>query len=217
MVQKISRELFALVSESEGSNCFLLKGSRIAALIDPGTASNREQLLGLLKSAGLRQEDIRLILHTHGHADHFGADFLFPRAEVVMHKSDALAVNSRDADVSCSSFFLGVQFPEIKKFLSGKQIIDLGGIKLRVIETPGHTRGSVCFFEEKQGWLFSGDTLFVAGSGRADLPGGDAEALAESLFRLQKLKIALLLPGHGGILRGAEKNRQNVDLALSEM
>ena len=217
MIRKTSNSLFALISASEGSNCYLLLGKKQAALIDPGTASNREELLALLKKAGIAPEKISLILHTHGHADHFGADFLFPKAAVAMGKSDALSVNRKDIGVTCSHFFLGIQFPKVSKFLSDSEKIDLGGITLKVIESPGHTAGGVCFFEEKEGWLFSGDTLFSGGVGRVDLPGGDSERLRESLFRLQKLRVKLLLPGHGWLVEGENCNKRNLIAALESV
>jgi len=217
MIRKISNSLFALISASEGSNCYLLLGKKQAALIDPGTASNREELSVLLGKAGVVREKICLILHTHCHADHFGADFLFPKADVAMQKSDALVVNNKDIGVTCSHFFLGIQFPKVSVLLSGSEKIDLGGVKLKVIETPGHTPGGVCFFEEKEGWLFSGDTIFSGGVGRTDLPGGDSEQLRESLFGLQKLPVKLLLPGHGELVEGENCNKRNLIAALESV
>jgi len=217
MIRKISNSLFALISGGDGSNCYLLGGKKQAALIDPGAASSREVLFRLLEKAGVALEKISLILHTHGHADHFGADFLFPKAKVAMQKSDALVVNNKDIGVTCSHFFLGIQFPKVSRLLSDSEKIDLGGITLKVIESPGHTAGGVCFFEEKEGWLFSGDTLFSGGVGRADLPGGDSERLRESLFRLQKLRVKLLLPGHGELVEGESCNKRNLIAALESV
>ena len=74
-------------------------------------------------------------------------------------------------------------------------MIPFGGERLTVLETPGHTPGSVCYMAD--GALFSGDTLFARGCGRTDLEGGDKEALESSLSRLLKLGDVAVYPGHG--------------------
>ena len=77
-------------------------------------------------------------------------------------------------------------------------VVRFGGLRLDVLHTPGHTEGSVCLWSADEGILFSGDTLFAAGWGRVDLPGGSAEAMASSLARLARLDDrARVLPGHG--------------------
>jgi len=76
--------------------------------------------------------------------------------------------------------------------------IRFGEIDLEVLHTPGHTEGSVCLYAADEALLFSGDTLFAAGWGRTDLPGGDPDALVESLVRLLDLEDQVgVLPGHG--------------------
>ena len=77
-------------------------------------------------------------------------------------------------------------------------VIRFGDVRLEVLHTPGHTEGSVCLVSTEAGVIFSGDTLFTGGWGRVDLPGGDPEAMVESLRRLATLPGALrVLPGHG--------------------
>ena len=78
-------------------------------------------------------------------------------------------------------------------------LIRFGAIGLRVLHTPGHTEGSVCLLAEDDGALYSGDTLFAAGWGRVDLPGGDPAAMVDSIARLAGLEDAVaVFPGHGG-------------------
>ncbi|HSW43770.1 MAG TPA: MBL fold metallo-hydrolase [Patescibacteria group bacterium] len=77
-------------------------------------------------------------------------------------------------------------------------VVSFGEVRLDVLHTPGHTEGSVCLVSHEAGVIFSGDTLFPGGWGRVDFPGGDAEAMVESLRRLATLPDALrVLPGHG--------------------
>jgi glyoxylase-like metal-dependent hydrolase (beta-lactamase superfamily II) len=76
--------------------------------------------------------------------------------------------------------------------------IRFGDVRLEVLHTPGHTEGSVCLISREAGVIFSGDTLFQGGWGRVDLPGGDPDAMVESLARLAALSDGLrVLPGHG--------------------
>jgi len=76
--------------------------------------------------------------------------------------------------------------------------IRFGDVRLEVLHTPGHTEGSVCLVSREAGVIFSGDTLFQGGWGRVDLPGGDPDAMVESLARLAALSDGLrVLPGHG--------------------
>ena len=78
------------------------------------------------------------------------------------------------------------------------QVIEIGGLELEVLHTPGHSPGGCCLYAEGLGTVFSGDTLFAGGWGRVDFPGGDAEAMVSSLVRLSTLEDRLrVLPGHG--------------------
>ena len=123
-------------------------------------------------------------------------------------------MNAKDTEITCSQFFSNVEFPKITDFPAQGRAIDFGEFKLQVLETPGHTAGSLCFFEESQGLLFSGDTLFSGSFGRTDLPTGSSENLAESLKKLQKESFKALFPGHGPVLNGKEHNRENLLQAL---
>jgi len=210
MNQKISENVFAFIAEQEGSNCFLLRGSKQTALIDSSASGNATALQRFLLEQKVSLSAIDLILHTHGHADHIGCDALFPKAKIAMHVLDAEKINGNNADFACAHFFPGTLLPKVSLFLKDKQTIDLGNLQLRVLHTPGHTVGSVCFLEEKQGLLFSGDTLFAEGIGRTDFPTGSEEELTASLKKLLKISFKVLLPGHGLVLEGREQNRQNI-------
>lgn len=146
-----------------------------AVLIDP-EVSQIDRYLALAARDGLR---IRFVIDTHTHADHFSATRqLAHRLHVplVMHRdSPAVGIDMRVDD--------------------GEMLI-VGKLRLRVMYTPGHTRDSMCLVAEDR--VFTGDTLLIGGTGRTDLPGGDADALYDSLFnRLLKLDPALkVYPAH---------------------
>ncbi|MFA4855978.1 MAG: MBL fold metallo-hydrolase [archaeon] len=206
MFQQIFPNVFALISGNDSCNCFLVKGRDKIALVDSGTKSNAGALLSGLERIGIGPEKVSFVLHTHGHADYIGCDEFFPNARIAMHRIDAKMVNEKNDEFACTSFFPGTALPKVSILLKDRQKIGLGGISLEVVHTPGHTAGSVCFLLRKEMALFSGDTLFVDGFGRTDLPSGNAKKLVESLKKLQKIGFKGLFPGHGPYLLGREEN-----------
>lgn len=169
-----------------GTNCYLLEdeASHQTAVIDPGGDASR--LLAALKGA-----DVRYILLTHGHYDHTGAAAplaaAFPEAKVYLHERDFY-------DVDPSLFPLRTQLPAVSFYGEGDRL-DLGGLTLEVLHTPGHSEGSVTL--RCGDVLFCGDTLFAGSCGRTDFPGGDTAKMLASLRRLGELEGDLqVLPGH---------------------
>ena len=133
--------------------------SRAACLIDP-EISQLDQYLALANRDGLR---IHYLIDTHTHADHFsGARELSRQLKtpVVMHQSSPA--------------------PYVDIRLDDRELLRLGKLRLHAMHTPGHTADSMCFQVEDR--VFTGDTLLIGGTGRTDLPSGDANALFDSLF-----------------------------------
>jgi glyoxylase-like metal-dependent hydrolase (beta-lactamase superfamily II) len=87
--------------------------------------------------------------------------------------------------------------------------LELDGLELTIIHTPGHSPGSVTLYWPAQKALFTGDLVFKEGVGRTDLPGGDGSLLKESIKGLMNLDVEWLLSGHGEIIGGAEKVKKN--------
>jgi glyoxylase-like metal-dependent hydrolase (beta-lactamase superfamily II) len=178
-----------------GTNCYILVDitTAVAALIDPGgDAAALIQILTELEAQP------RLIVNTHGHWDHIGANRALQR-----HYELAIAIHAADAPMlsdkkkNAARFFAGDgDGGEAKRLLQEGDIIELGAFRIMVLHTPGHTPGGICLMLDKL--LFCGDTLFNLSIGRTDLPGGDYEALNRSLSRLSALPDDMLvLPGHG--------------------
>lgn len=157
-------------------------GSGICAVIDPGWDSG-----AILSAAGEAKLRIEKILLTHAHFDHMGA-----LAEIASETGAPIYVHSSEAsDVG----------GDLKTVVTedGTEI-KLGSFKIECIHTPGHTPGSQCFLVGDN--LFTGDTLFVDGCGRVDLPGSSPPEMLSSLNRLSKLDPATKVwPGHdyGGL------------------
>lgn len=209
MFQEIIENVFAFISPNQGSNVYLIKDKTIA-LIDSSLSMNSELLKKSLSALNLSPKDISFILHTHGHADHFSNSFLFQNAKKMMHPFDAQKVNEKDNSFTYNSFLNEFSFPKIDLFFSENETIKLGKFSLKVIFTPGHTAGSVCFFEEKNKLLFSGDTLFNNAVGRTDLNSSSSEQLNSSLKKLSSLEFNYLFPGHGSLLLGEKENKSNL-------
>ena len=175
------------------TNCYIIHddASKTCAIIDPGYEA--DVILQTLEHLGLTCDAVLL---THGHFDHVGAVEKIVRetgCTLWMSQSDWSQVPTPATYhyfplANCD--FCDVQFCE-----EGQQI-NAGGLTLTVLETPGHTTGSVCFLCEDH--MFSGDTLFQGSCGRTDLPGGDWDTIVESLKRLASLEVNYTVhPGHG--------------------
>jgi glyoxylase-like metal-dependent hydrolase (beta-lactamase superfamily II) len=169
--------------------------SREAIAIDTAIPSLR----WIVDELAERDWTLKLIVSTHGHWDHIGDN-----AAVAEETGAAIAVHPLDRprlenpQPLFAPFEIPPSVPAVELAEGGE--IRFGDIRLRVLHTPGHTEGSVCLLAPDDGLLFSGDTLFAGGWGRVDLPGGSAEAMAESIVRLTELEDALaVLPGHGPV------------------
>lgn len=147
-----------------------------AVIIDPG--GDEEGILALIEKNKL---GVRYILNTHGHADHVLANRSLKEilsVSVCMHEAD-VRFFSEPVDIE----------------LSDDDILTIGQLGIKVIHTPGHTPGSVCFLTD--GNLFTGDTLFVGAAGRTDLAGGSLDTLIKSLEKLIQLTPdTIIWPGH---------------------
>jgi glyoxylase-like metal-dependent hydrolase (beta-lactamase superfamily II) len=175
------------------TNCYIVcaPGSNTCAVIDPGYFP--ERILAFLANKGL---SLDAILLTHGHFDHVGA------VEALI-KATGCSLWMKEADYTQFSnpqndFLYPIHdhtFCEVNFCEEGEKI-SAGGTVFTVMETPGHTWGSVCYLCESA--MFSGDTLFAGSCGRTDLPGGDGQTLALSLEQLAELEENYTVyPGHG--------------------
>ena len=167
--------------------------SREAIAIDTATPC----LAWIAKALTEHEWTLKLIVSTHGHWDHIGDN-----AAVAAHTGAPIAAHPLDRErlerpqPLYAPFDIAPSVPAVELAEGG--LIRFGELRLRVLHTPGHTEGSVCLLAEDEGLLYSGDTLFAAGWGRVDLPGGDPAAMVESIGRLAGLddRVAVL-PGHG--------------------
>jgi glyoxylase-like metal-dependent hydrolase (beta-lactamase superfamily II) len=143
--------------------------------------------------------EIEMIILTHCHHDHSGAAPAIKEATGAKILLSDKEVGCVGDDLTTVAYLFGQEAPEYKVdgLLTEGMVIDLGKWKLDVMETPGHSQGSICLYEKSEKILFSGDTVFPDGNiGRTDMYGGDTAELVGSVERLTKLDVKTMYPGH---------------------
>lgn len=185
-----------LVVGALGTNCYIVGSEETSdgMIIDPGDEADR--ILGVIETEKL---SVKLIVITHGHIDHIGALKDVKEgtgAEIAINPHDMQLLNARMTQLM-SIVPAGGSFPEPDRMLNDGDVITVGDLTFTVIHTPGHSPGGICLYSD--GVLFSGDTLFQQGIGRADFPGSSYPQLLNSI-RSKLLVLpddTLVLPGHG--------------------
>ena len=165
-------------------NCYLIRGeqSNTCVVVDPGGHPNK--VLKYLEDKSLTLEAILL---THGHFDHVGA------VKELSEKTGCKVYLHAD-DLTLPENYTAGPLYYTHNYDEG-DVLELAGLTIKVMHTPGHTEGSVCLVVDDV--IISGDTLFCHSCGRTDLPGGDPEAIMKSLARLKAMEGDYrVLPGH---------------------
>jgi len=188
-------EVFSCGPVSTNTLLIYCSKTKEAAVLDPSMGSS-ELVEKAIESKGLKPTKILL---THSHWDHI-ADLneLATKyaLQVLVHPEEASNVTHPGSDGLNSPIFIE-GFSEVTHINEG-DLIEVGTITLKVIETPGHTPGGIVFYIEEKHLLLSGDTLFQGSYGRLDLPTGNAIQMVQSLKKLATLPPdTIVIPGHG--------------------
>ncbi|MBQ3133051.1 MAG: MBL fold metallo-hydrolase [Clostridia bacterium] len=188
-------QVLSFVTGALGTGTYLVHDGTDALIIDPGAECPALQ-------AAVKENElaVRAILLTHTHFDHMlGVPSLqraYPAALIVPAEDERGLTDPRYSLVGWMSDDSLPPLTADRTVTEGSRI-EIGGLTLSTLHTPGHTRGSSCY--QIGDVLFSGDTLFDGGYGRTDLPGGSMSDLTRSLARLETLPRPLTVyPGHGG-------------------
>ena len=198
---------------ADGSNTYFVTNDiNQAILIDPGSNTNNV-LINKIKRENL---DIKYILLTHGHYDHIrglkDVCNIFPEVEVYIGSEDEICLTNERYNVSnLSGYKLEPYTPKNLHLVTDNEELNLLGYQIKVIHTPFHTMGSVCYYFPSLEVLFSGDTLFRGSIGRTDLVGSEPRKINDSLRKLTKLPInTKVYPGHENMTTIEREMKYNI-------
>jgi len=209
--------LYYYIWQGMGNNCnsYLITGKTLT-LIDPGHINNEygepclKRLSNAMKADGFNIDDVDLIIITHEHPDHFESAPVINKgkAKIVMYQSKDNYNKLAHGPIGRAIGLKPMEFkPDI--FVKDGDILDLGGISLNILYSPGHSPESMCLYWEETKALITGDVIFMMSIGRTDFPGGDITLLKQSIVRLSQLDVDYLLPGHMDIVTGKDKVQRN--------
>ncbi|MFH2048828.1 MAG: MBL fold metallo-hydrolase [bacterium] len=179
-------------------NCYLYwdETSKDGIIIDPG--DEEEQIINRVEELGI---NLKAILLTHGHGDHIVAvEAVKEKYNIPLYigNGEEELLKNPSANVSA---LIGhpIVAPPPDYLVDDEQLLTFGAINLKVLSTPGHSPAGVCYLDENEGLLFTGDTLFWSSIGRTDFPGSSHETLMNSInIKIMTLPDSIVcFPGHG--------------------
>jgi len=181
------------------TNCYIIEceDTKEAIIIDPGF--EKAETKRVLEEIYQRDLNVKYIVNTHGHFDHISGNGIIKDAtdaSILIHRADTSMLVDPEINLSEKLGFKVIS-PPADTVLEEGDIIKIGQVRLEVIHTPGHSKGSISLFGE--GVVFTGDTLFAGSIGRVDLPGASLEEIIRSIRgKLMKLSDQIIMhPGHG--------------------
>jgi len=179
-------------------NCSILgdEQTREAMVIDPG-----DQIEDILEVLGQEKLKLKQIVVTHAHIDHVGGAMKLKAATgapILMNQNDYALLKMLDMQAA----WVGMRPPgavEVDEAVEEGRVLRIGNVSANVVDTPGHTEGSICLYFPAEKKLIAGDTLFAGSIGRTDLPGGSFDKIIRSLHThvLTLPDDTLVIPGHG--------------------
>ncbi len=189
----------------------------ITVMIDPGLDRFLPGLLKALEADGIDPKDIDVIINTHLHLDHYWAcDELkkITGAKILLHP---LQKEHYELTVVGVSQVFGMSPIHIMEdeLMDGK--LSTGKLKFEIINAPGHSPDSLCYYTKDQEVIICGDVVFAGNTGRTDFPGGGGNQLKQSIEGIAELEIEHLLPGHMGMVSGKNNVQQNFEFVRTNV
>ena len=208
MYEKIRDSLYEIKTERPSCTSYLILDEQKNILIDPGLYQKFDMLKENIEEIGIKIEDIDIVLNTHEHYDYFGANKYFQNTAIIMayKLASTKIINADNEIINCRCNNENPDGFQIHVGLENNKVIEVGNWTLKVLYTPGHTSGSVCYYEEEKRILFTGDTVYAKGT-ISDLSySGNYGSYIKSLNTLNSLKVDTMLPGHGAISTDVEED-----------
>lgn len=189
-------------------------GGNVQALIDPGLTGYVPGLIEQMSADGIKKDDIRYVINTHSHPDHFQGSEIFDQEKVKigLHVKEIEFLKGPGGELYN---LFGINVPRITvNFPLEEGDVALGDEIFKIILAPGHSPGSIGLYWPRHKALFCGDVVFDQSVGRTDFPGGNGALLKKSILAFSKLDLELILPGHMGILSGSKNIQNNFNLII---
>ena len=200
-VTELNEGIFQIRGLGGSSHSYVLKGDYMNVMIDSGSDQNFPVLERGLRHIGMKVRDVNLVINSHEHCDHIGANRYFQ--ECAMIAAYRLAASKMTTGDYYVTMYKGNDLNEIPMrvhlWLENMTRIDLGNYSLRVFHTPGHTSGCISIIETTCGLLFSADSVFADGTLSYIAESGSIGDYLDSLTRLRCFGLRALYPGHGKI------------------
>jgi glyoxylase-like metal-dependent hydrolase (beta-lactamase superfamily II) len=214
-VRKVVDGLYHIAACEEfipDSNIYLVQNKDHFTLFDAGIQVYFKETAAAIQELGFNLTQMDQLILTHTHLDHSGSCppllETAKKAELWVSREEGELLEQGDDSLVLGSM-LGQRLPPLRvdRKLQEGDAVRVGDFSFQVLHTPGHSFGSLCFFEPRKGILIAGDVVFRGGSfGRVDFPTGNGQQLIASIARLAKLPVKILLPGHMGITtKGAQE------------
>jgi len=192
-------------------------GGKVQALIDPGLTRYLPDLLNQMSADGIQKENVRYIINTHSHPDHFQGSELFDPdiVKIALHQKELEFLKGVGGELYG---LFGITVPQMQiNFPLQDEDVVLGDQSFKVILAPGHSPGSIGLYWPAQKALFCGDVIFEQSVGRTDFPGGNGSLLKKSIISFSQLDLELLFPGHMGIVEGRKKIQNNFNIVIQNI
>jgi glyoxylase-like metal-dependent hydrolase (beta-lactamase superfamily II) len=213
-VVQLKPGIFQIKGRNGSSHSYVLKGEYMNVMIDSGSDQNFPVLQRGLQQIGMKVRDINLVINSHEHCDHIGANRYFQESSMIAaYRLAASKMISGDYYVT---MYKGNDLNELPMrvhlWLENMTRIDLGNYTLRVFHTPGHTSGCISLIESTCGLLFSADSVFAGGTLSYIAESGSIGDYLDSLARLRCFGLQALYPGHGRI---SDTPIEDIDRAIA--
>jgi glyoxylase-like metal-dependent hydrolase (beta-lactamase superfamily II) len=200
-VTELRPRIFQIKGLNGSSHSYVLQGDYMNVMIDSGSDQNFAVLERGLRHIGMKVRDINLVINSHEHCDHIGANRYFH--ESAMIAAYRLAASKMVTGDYYVTMYKGNDLNEppmrVHLWLENMTRIDLGNYTLRVFHTPGHTSGCISIIETTCGLLFSADSVFAGGTLSYIAESGSIGDYLDSLARLRCFGLQALYPGHGRV------------------